>query len=267
MAQKPDGKPARPDRVTFTRGAAERIGKAVRKVEGGNRDLSPVAWGPRIEGNSRPFRYFRLTQEMEPCGVASGVRVKPVCCGTDDLRMDLVDLEEPEPPVYLYDHLGSARIYNLISGFRKKQPIPSGTYCLARWVSFANDDSEIECGAGGVWELVGFLPCAAAACGSPSSSPSSSTSSSPSSSASSSVPSSSDPSSDTPSSGSWRSSASYGSGDCSSCENNSVEVVTEISCDYGELHVTKKKIEAAECCDSGSGEGDDLGTFDNPIPI
>lgn len=258
MAQKPDGKPARVDRVAFTKAAAQRIGKVVRKVEAGNRDQSPVSWGPRLDSSAKPFRYFRLTEEMEPCGVATGVRVKPVCCGAGDLRMDLVDLEEPEPEVYLYDHLGSARIYNLISGFKRKQKVPSGTFCLARWVSFANDDSEMECGTGGVWELVGFLPCAAAACGSPSSS----SPSSPSSPSSTSSPSS---DSDQPSN-SWRSSASYGSGDCSSCENNSVEVVTDISCDYGELHVTKKKIEAAECCDSGSGE-DDLGTFDNPIPI
>ena len=38
MAQKPDGKGAKTERVTFTRPAAERIAKVVRKVEAGNRD-------------------------------------------------------------------------------------------------------------------------------------------------------------------------------------------------------------------------------------
>lgn len=38
MSQAPDGKPAKTERVTFTRPAAERIAKAVRKVEQGDRD-------------------------------------------------------------------------------------------------------------------------------------------------------------------------------------------------------------------------------------
>ena len=45
MAQKPDGKPAKTERVTFTRPAAERIAKVVREVEAGNRDLGPVSFG------------------------------------------------------------------------------------------------------------------------------------------------------------------------------------------------------------------------------
>lgn len=48
MAQKPDGKPARTERVTFTRPAAERIAKAVRTVEGGNRDAGPLTFGVRM---------------------------------------------------------------------------------------------------------------------------------------------------------------------------------------------------------------------------
>lgn len=47
MAQKPDGKPARTERVTFTRPAAERIAKAVRTVEGGDRDAGPLTFGYR----------------------------------------------------------------------------------------------------------------------------------------------------------------------------------------------------------------------------
>ena len=50
MAKKPDGRPASVDRVSFTRPAAERIGKAVRQVEAGDRDLGPIEWGPRGGG-------------------------------------------------------------------------------------------------------------------------------------------------------------------------------------------------------------------------
>ena len=62
MAKKPDGKPASVDRVSFTRPAAERIGKAVRKVEAGNRDLGPMEWGPRgVGGTSKVFRVCTFT--------------------------------------------------------------------------------------------------------------------------------------------------------------------------------------------------------------
>jgi hypothetical protein len=63
MAKKPDGKPAGVDRVSFTRPAAERIGKAVRQVEAGSRDLSPIEWGPRGGGGSsgKVFRVCTFT--------------------------------------------------------------------------------------------------------------------------------------------------------------------------------------------------------------
>lgn len=62
MAKKPDGKPASVDRVSFTRPAAERIGKAVRQVEAGNRDLGPIEWGPRGGGAaSKVFRVCTFT--------------------------------------------------------------------------------------------------------------------------------------------------------------------------------------------------------------
>ena len=51
MAQKPDGKAAKTERVTFTRPAAERIAKAVRKVEQGDRDCAPLRF-ERIGGGS-----------------------------------------------------------------------------------------------------------------------------------------------------------------------------------------------------------------------
>jgi hypothetical protein len=57
MATKPDGRSAGVDRVSFTRTAADRIGKVVRQVEGGSRDLSPIEWGPRgVGGSAKVFR-------------------------------------------------------------------------------------------------------------------------------------------------------------------------------------------------------------------
>lgn len=44
MAQKPDGKPARVERVTFTRPAADRIAKVVREVEQGDRGAEPLTF-------------------------------------------------------------------------------------------------------------------------------------------------------------------------------------------------------------------------------
>jgi hypothetical protein len=58
MAKKPDGKPAAVDRVSFTRPAAERIGKAVRQVEAGDRDCGPIEWGPR--GGAASGKVFRI---------------------------------------------------------------------------------------------------------------------------------------------------------------------------------------------------------------
>lgn len=45
MAQKPDGKAARTDRVTFTQPAAQRIADVVRTVEAGNRDSAGLSFG------------------------------------------------------------------------------------------------------------------------------------------------------------------------------------------------------------------------------
>ena len=53
MAQKPDGKAAKAERVTFTRPAAERIAKIVRRVEQGDRGAEPLVF-ERI-GVSSPF--------------------------------------------------------------------------------------------------------------------------------------------------------------------------------------------------------------------
>jgi len=63
MAQKPDGKPARTERVTFTKPAAERIAKVVRAVEGGDRDTGPLTFGNRGGGGSsgKAFRVCTFT--------------------------------------------------------------------------------------------------------------------------------------------------------------------------------------------------------------
>jgi hypothetical protein len=62
MAQKPDGKPARTERVTFTKPAAERIAKVVRAVEGGDRDTGPLTFGSRgVAGNPKLFRVCTFT--------------------------------------------------------------------------------------------------------------------------------------------------------------------------------------------------------------
>jgi hypothetical protein len=49
LAQKPDGKAAKTERVTFTRPAAERIARTVRRVEQGDRGAEPLVF-ERIGG-------------------------------------------------------------------------------------------------------------------------------------------------------------------------------------------------------------------------
>ena len=58
MAQKPDGKAARTERVTFTRPAAERIAKVVRAVEGGDRDTPGIYFGSAP--GAAPGKTFRV---------------------------------------------------------------------------------------------------------------------------------------------------------------------------------------------------------------
>jgi hypothetical protein len=62
MAQKPDGKPAKTERVTFTRPAAERIAKVVRTVEGGDRDQPGITYGSAPGGVAgKTFRVATYT--------------------------------------------------------------------------------------------------------------------------------------------------------------------------------------------------------------
>ncbi len=58
MAQRPDGKAARTERVVFTLSAAERISKAVRIVEAGDRDSGALSFGR--PGNSSAGKVLYL---------------------------------------------------------------------------------------------------------------------------------------------------------------------------------------------------------------
>jgi len=58
VPQKPDGN--RPsDRITFTRGAAERIAEVVRDVELGNRDQQPLRY-EKVPCGAPPAKVFRI---------------------------------------------------------------------------------------------------------------------------------------------------------------------------------------------------------------
>lgn len=61
MAQRPDGKSAKPERVSFTRPAAERIAKVVRAVEAGDRDAGPLSFGYRDTPTGKAFRICTFT--------------------------------------------------------------------------------------------------------------------------------------------------------------------------------------------------------------
>lgn len=63
MAQKPDGKSAKTERVVFTLSAAERISKAVRIVEAGDRDSGGLSFGRpgNSFGSGKVFRVCTFT--------------------------------------------------------------------------------------------------------------------------------------------------------------------------------------------------------------
>jgi hypothetical protein len=62
VAQKPDGKAAKAERVTFTRLAAERIAKAVRKVEQGDRGAEALRFDRLgISSQQKIFRVCTFT--------------------------------------------------------------------------------------------------------------------------------------------------------------------------------------------------------------
>lgn len=60
MAQRPDGKAAKTEAVSFTRPAAERIAKTVRLVEAGNRDAGGISYGSKDAGFFPAAKVFRI---------------------------------------------------------------------------------------------------------------------------------------------------------------------------------------------------------------
>lgn len=61
MSQRPDGKAAGTERVVFTRPAADRIAKVVRKVEAGNRDGAPLIFDRVASAVGSPLRLATFT--------------------------------------------------------------------------------------------------------------------------------------------------------------------------------------------------------------
>jgi hypothetical protein len=64
MADRPDGKAARTEKVTFTRPAAERIASVVRRVEQGDRDCGPLTFD-RVGGTPFSLRLATFTGNWE----------------------------------------------------------------------------------------------------------------------------------------------------------------------------------------------------------
>jgi len=65
VAQKPDGKAAKTERVTFTRPAAERIARTVRRVEQGDRGAEPLVFKRIGGGGSLSLRVATFTGNWE----------------------------------------------------------------------------------------------------------------------------------------------------------------------------------------------------------
>jgi hypothetical protein len=64
MPPRPSGKNEQAERITFTKPAAERIAKAVRSVESGDRSSSGPTWGARLGGDAtKAFRVCTFTGE------------------------------------------------------------------------------------------------------------------------------------------------------------------------------------------------------------
>lgn len=90
MAQKPDGKAAKTERVLFTRPAAERIGRVVRIVEAGDRDSGPLTFDRPLAALGSPIKSATFTGAWS-IGAAKLVTWKYVN-GTAIAYNDLIDL-------------------------------------------------------------------------------------------------------------------------------------------------------------------------------
>jgi|688.fasta_scaffold28486_5 hypothetical protein len=66
MPQRPDGQAARPQRVTFTKGSAERIAAVVRDYEAGDRSALPLRFGVVSSDSQKTFRIATFSGAWSP---------------------------------------------------------------------------------------------------------------------------------------------------------------------------------------------------------
>lgn len=66
MPQRPDGAAARPQRVTFTKGSAERIAAVVRDYEAGDRGAEPLRFGTVATDARKTFRVATFSGAWNP---------------------------------------------------------------------------------------------------------------------------------------------------------------------------------------------------------
>lgn len=66
MPQRPDGAAARPQRVTFTKGSAERIAAVVRDYEAGDRGAEPLRFGTVASDARKTFRIATFSGAWNP---------------------------------------------------------------------------------------------------------------------------------------------------------------------------------------------------------
>ena len=96
MSRKPDGKPAKTERVTFTRPAAERIAKTVRAVEAGDRSQPGIQFGAVPSVAVKVFRTATFTGawsiNTEKTVTFRGVTTTPNTVSATNLTMHLPDI-------------------------------------------------------------------------------------------------------------------------------------------------------------------------------
>lgn len=103
MAQRPDGKPAGVEKVAFTRPAAERIAKVVRRVESGDRDGAAFGMGLRMQQlPAQPvFRMATYTAQWSINGVQTVTLVNQTNTpNTANAKNLLINLPAPDGQRY-----------------------------------------------------------------------------------------------------------------------------------------------------------------------
>ena len=96
MANRPDGKSAQSERVTFVRPAAERIARVVRQVESGKRDSQGLGFGYRLQQRPAAAAVFRMATFTGAWAIDSVKTVtfkyKTTDPNTASVRNSLIDL-------------------------------------------------------------------------------------------------------------------------------------------------------------------------------